>query len=86
MRNLLAFLAAAALTVAGLGWYLDWYKIQSTPTPTGHHTVNIDIDAPKITKDVEKGVKKGEEKLHEVLEKDRADTAKKPADGPSLDD
>lgn len=73
MRNLLAFLAAATLTVAGIGWYLDWYKIQSTPTAPGRRNVNIDIDSKKIEEDVHKGVQKGEEKLQDVLDKKRSE-------------
>lgn len=68
MRNLLAFLATAALTFAGLGWYLDWYKIQATPSTTGHQNISIDINGKKITEDVHKGVQKGEEKLQKVLD------------------
>src|ERR1700730_16232337 len=32
MRNILALLAAGALVVAGLGWYLGWYHVKSTPS------------------------------------------------------
>ena len=31
MKNLLAFLGGAIVTFAGVGWYLDWYKIKSSP-------------------------------------------------------
>lgn len=77
MRNLLAFLAAAVLTFAGLGWYLDWYKVQSTPTLAGRTNINIDIDAKKISEDVHQGIKKGEEKLHSALEKEKTEAAGK---------
>lgn len=80
MRNLLAFLAAAALTFAGLGWYLDWYKIQSTPTTAGRHSIQIDINSKKITEDVHRGVKKGEEKLENVLDKERPSTGSPTSD------
>jgi hypothetical protein len=78
MRNLLAFLAAAVLVVAGLGWYLDWYKIESVPTPGGHEEVNIDIDGKRITADVEKGAERGAEKLHDVLQKKGAAQGSQP--------
>ena len=45
MRNLLAFLAAAALTLIGVGWYLDWFHLQSVPGGSGHRSVTIDIAA-----------------------------------------
>jgi hypothetical protein len=78
MRNLLAFLAAAVLTFLGVGWYLDWYHVKSSPADVGHHRVDIDINGDKIIKDVETGVQKGEQKLQNALEKD-----KKPATAPT---
>jgi hypothetical protein len=65
MRNMLAFLAAVVLTIGGLGWYLDWYKVRSETLPSGHHNVNIEIDTAKLAKDLQKG----EEKIHDLLEK-----------------
>jgi hypothetical protein len=72
MRNLLAFLAAATIAFIGLGWYLDWYTIRSQPGPSGHRSVNIDLDSVKITNDVQKGVRRGEEKLQQALDKKAA--------------
>lgn len=66
MRNLLALLAAAGLTFVGVGWYLDWYKVQSNG-----NDVHITINKQKVSTDV----RKGEEKVHKALEKG-ADTAK----------
>jgi hypothetical protein len=63
MRNLLALAALALLTVVGVGWYLGWYKFQSTPEPDGHRQVTIDIDGGKVGRDI----KKGEQKLHDVI-------------------
>ena len=74
MRNLLAMLAFAALVFIGLGWYLDWYQVKTQAGPAGHHTVNIDVNSPKIMTDVHKGVQKGEEKLQSVLDKKNEDT------------
>jgi hypothetical protein len=73
MRNLLAFLAAAGLTFAGLGWYLDWYKIRSSPTPAGRQSINIDINSHKIGEDIHQGVRIGEDKLR-GLDKDHHDS------------
>ena len=80
MRNLLAFLAAAVLTFAAVGWYLDWYKVSSDSGSTGHHNISIDFNKTKIADDVHKGVQKGEEKLQNVLDKSTGttnDTAKR---------
>jgi hypothetical protein len=35
MRNLLAFVAAVVLTVAAVGWYLDWYHVGTAPGRRG---------------------------------------------------
>jgi hypothetical protein len=75
VRNLLAFLAAAALAFFGLGWYLDWYKVQSTPADSGHRSVTIDVNARKIGNDLQKGG----DKLHDALDK-TADEAGKRAE------
>jgi hypothetical protein len=69
VKNLLAFLGGAIVTFAALGWYLDWYKIKSEAGPAGHRKVNIDFDSAKIADDVQKGVQKGEQKLHGTLDK-----------------
>ena len=90
MRNLLALTGAAVLAFAGVGYYLDWYKIKpNTPSVTGHENVNVDINGGKIADDLHKGIQKGEEKLHTVLEKtpqqtDISKRAEKFLDGPDV--
>ncbi len=71
MRNMLAFLAAVVLTVGGLGWYLDWYKVHTNPAADGHHNLSIDINTPKIGSDLQKG----EENLQKILEKNAKQAA-----------
>jgi hypothetical protein len=71
MRNLLAFLAAVTLTVLGLGWYLDWYKVRTNLGSSGHRNVTIDIDTVKFEDDVSKGTTK----FQELLEKSRKEQA-----------
>ncbi len=82
MRTLLALLAAVALGVGGIGWYLGWYQVKTTTSPvTGHQNVNIDIDGGKIVKDVQRG----EEKVHEVLQQKTQDTGTRQAENSSPD-
>jgi len=64
MRNLLAFLAAVAVTVVAVGWYLDWYKVHSLPAPAGHRQLTIDINTVKIGEDLHKG----EQNLQKMLD------------------
>jgi hypothetical protein len=68
MRNMLAFLGAAALTLAGVGWYLGWYDVLVKPSASGHQNVDIDVNIPKIKNDINKGKEKGKEKLQEALD------------------
>lgn len=78
MRNMLALFGAALLTVVGAGWYLGWYKVRSQPASVpGQHSVNIDINTNKISKDLQQG----EEKLQQMLEKKTGEEAKKASDG-----
>jgi hypothetical protein len=71
MRNLLALLGAALVAFLGLGWYLDWYRITPKPaTAAGHRSIEIDINSKKIGEDVQRGVKAGSEKLHDLLDGD----------------
>ena len=70
MRNMLAFLAAVTLTVAGVGWYLGWYKIQSVPNNTGNSTFNIEVYGGKIGTDLKKGLQTVEQKLQKNSDSD----------------
>jgi hypothetical protein len=65
MRNLLALGAAALIAFAGIGWYLGWYRVQTSPTSTGRH-ISIDVNTPKIKEDVGRG----KEKLRDWLDGD----------------
>jgi hypothetical protein len=77
MRNMLAFLAAAALTVVGVGWYLGWYRVSSVPTDQGKRSINIELNTTKIDADL----RKGENKIHEALEKRHSGNDTAPAGG-----
>jgi hypothetical protein len=82
MRNLLALLATAILTVAGLGWYLDWYKVRSQPASVpGQRSVGIDINTHKISEDLHQG----EEKLQNFLDSKTKEQAKQPESKPAAD-
>lgn len=70
MRNLLAFLAAALLAFLGLGWYFNWYTIQSVPLSQGHQGFTIDVNKDKIGKDVIKGAGKVQQALEKHQQAD----------------
>jgi hypothetical protein len=77
MRNMLALFGAALLTVVGVGWYLGWYKVRSQPASVpGQHSVNININTDKISKDLQNS----EQKLQNLLENKGSEHANKPGD------
>ena len=69
MRNLLAFMMALVLTVGGLGWYLEWFKLRTTAGKDGNTTLNIDVNSAKVYTDVAKGA----DKVKELAEKKAAE-------------
>jgi hypothetical protein len=73
MKNLLAFVAAAVMMFAGVGWYLDWFQVLGSTGASGHYSVNVDIDGTKIKEDVQKG----EAKVADAIDKARKDAAAK---------
>ena len=78
MKNLLAFLAAAVLVFAGIGWYLNWFHVNDAPAAPGHHAFSIDLNGEKIGSDV----KEGSEKVVDAIEKAKAEADKKAAAAP----
>lgn len=67
MRNLLAFAAAAMITLAAVGWYRDWFHIQSQSNSPGSRSVEININTRKIDEDLKKGEQKVMEKAEQKL-------------------
>lgn len=55
MKNLLSMTAAGLVIFAGLGWYLDWYKVQRTQLPDGHQSIGIDVNTSQIKNDLQRG-------------------------------
>lgn len=58
MRNLLALAALLLIAFLGLGWYMGWYRVQSTSSGDGRRQINIDLDTGKIKDDVRNQVRK----------------------------
>jgi hypothetical protein len=74
IRNLLAFFAALVLTFLGVGYFLNWYQISTTPGPDGRRSVTIDLNTKKIGQDIHTG----SEKVQSLIEnntKDKTDKA-----------
>jgi hypothetical protein len=65
MRNMLAFMAAVALTVIGVGWYLGWFQLHSVPAESGHRTWTVDVNTDKLTHDMMTVEKNVQQKIEE---------------------
>jgi ribosomal protein S16 len=83
MRNFLAFMAALVVVFLGLGWYLGWYNVLLQPSGPGHSRLEVDINKDKIGQDVQQGVKKGSEKVQELLDKNKQTPASGTEEKPS---
>ena len=81
MRNILAFLAASVICLAGVGWYLGWYSVQSTAGAAGKRQVNVEIDSRKISDDLQKGT----EKIQQAIDQNRAADATNATDKSKLE-
>jgi hypothetical protein len=81
MRNILAFLAASVIVIAGLGWYLGWYSVQSSAGAAGKRQVNVEIDSRKISDDLQRGT----EKIQEAIDQNRAADSTNPTNKPRLE-
>jgi hypothetical protein len=81
MRNLLALLAALLLLIGGAGWYLGWFKFHTEAAESGHGKVSIDINTQKMGQDL----KKGEEKLQEIIKNASKTETKTTKDNPKDD-
>jgi hypothetical protein len=68
MKNVLALAAFVVIVFGGVGWYLGWYQVHSIPGQGGHQQVTIDVNAPKIGADLQKG----ESKLSELIKNGQA--------------
>jgi hypothetical protein len=55
MKNILTMAATGLVIFAGLGWYLDWYKVARTTTPDGKQHIVIDVNTPRIKSDIASG-------------------------------
>ena len=78
MRNLLALLAAATLTVIGVGWYLGWYKLNVTKAPDGNVRIEVDADLKKAGNDASDLLKKGGQAVGEAVDKANGSQAAQP--------
>ena len=71
MKNFLAFVGAAILVLLGVGWYLGWYNITPQQVGQGQTRLQVDINQDKAGKDVQQGLQKGADKVHEIIDKNK---------------
>lgn len=55
MKNILTMAATGLVIFAGLGWYLDWYKVKRTASADGKQHISIDLNTNRIGADLQRG-------------------------------
>jgi hypothetical protein len=75
MRSLFAFLGAGLIAFLALGWFLNWYQVNNTPSDGG---VKINLNIPKIGEDLKAGEKKALNVIEKVSKKEKVDDAAPP--------
>jgi hypothetical protein len=83
MRNLLALLGLALVAFAVVGWFRGWYQFQTVTEPDGHRDVKIEINGPKIDKDVHQGAQTLEKAIESKINKTPGNTSSAPAPSPA---
>jgi hypothetical protein len=68
MRNTLALLAAIAVLVLALGYFLGWYDLVGVESNGAGHRLQIDVNTNKIKSDIDKGATKIKETIREFQE------------------
>lgn len=84
MRNFLAFVGASVVVVLGLGYYLGWYRVTPQKSTPGQARLQLDINQDKISEDVKYGAQKGAEKIQELIDKNRDNSATTPTSSNDL--
>lgn len=51
MRNMLALFGALVLGFAGVGWYMEWYKLSFTKSSDGNLQIETNVDTKKVVQD-----------------------------------
>jgi hypothetical protein len=74
MRNLLALAALLLIGFFGLGWYLDWYRVEKVSSDSGTSSFQIEIDRNKITDDGRKFIERSSERIQNALEERKHET------------
>jgi hypothetical protein len=72
MRSLFAFLGAGLIAFLALGWFLNWYQVNNTPSDGG---VKINLNIPKIGEDIKTGERKALNVIENVSKKEKASGA-----------
>lgn len=78
MRNLLALVGLAVVVFLGLGYYLGWYKFDSSTGITGKKHISFEVDTKKIESDIKEGGEKLADKVGDAsdnLKKNHSDSS-----------
>jgi hypothetical protein len=86
MRNLLALIGLAVVVFLGAGYYLGWYKLDTSTGLNGKQHISFEVDTKKIAADSKDGLEKAKDKAGDLvdnLKKDQSEGTSQPT-GPHL--
>src|SRR5205814_9378534 len=84
MRNLCALVGFVVVVFLGLGWYLNWYKLNWSTASDGRAKIGLDVDTNKVTGDLKAGTEKAGAFIDNLKTQPAAEKAKRQADDPSF--
>jgi len=87
MRNLLALIGLAVVVFLGAGYYLGWYKLDTSTGLNGKQHISFEVDTKKIAADSKEGLEKAKDKASDVvdnLKKNQPESSATEVSGPHL--
>ena len=84
MRNLFALVGFVVVVFLGLGWYLNWYKLDWSTASDGRAKIGLDVDTHKVAGDLKTGTEKAGVFIDNLKTQPAAEKAKRQADDPNF--
>jgi hypothetical protein len=84
MRNLFALVGFVVVVFLGLGWYLNWYRLDWSTGSDGRAKIGLDVDTNKVAGDLKTGADKAGQFIDTLKTKTPAEKAKQQAEDPKF--
>ena len=84
MRNLFALVGFVVVVFLGLGWYLNWYRLDWSTGSDGRAKIGLDVDTNKVAGDLKTGANRAGQLIDTLKTKTPAEKAKHQAEDPQF--